>query len=120
MVMKNMITDEDFESRGYRKWKPSPIDPEGVQYLYQKRFDDEQDGIKYFITAKRWYLPLHNPQNDIFDGYEFEIQLYQSGTHNAIDLSFHKDWTIDDVEEYTDKIYRSCPFEPYERWVEGG
>ena len=108
-----MATDKDFEDKGYRKWPPSAIDCPEVLYYYQKRFDGRNE-TKYFITAKMWRLELHNSLNDVHTGFEYEVQLYQKETHNAMNLSFLTGWSLDDVEEYVEKIYQTGLFDPYE------
>lgn len=47
------------------------------------------------------------------ENFEVEVTLYQKGTHEPVNLKFFCDWTLDDVEDYVQKIYQ-VGFEPYE------
>lgn len=111
-----MTTVEKLLERGYRRFSPSPIDGECVTDLYQKRFDDD-GGKKYFITVKRWdFSRLDEGRNGIGPSLEYKVQLYAKETHAALDLTFFKDWEIEDVEAETERIYSTGPFERYEDW----
>jgi hypothetical protein len=47
------------------------------------------------------------------ENFEVEVQLYQKGTHEPVNLKFFCDWTLADVEDYVQRIYE-VGFEPYE------
>lgn len=98
----SLYNEELLIKNGYKKYKPSPIDNECITDLYQKRFDDDI-GKKYFITINRWNS-------------ECTTQLYQKDTHNVLDISFHKDWELKDVEFYIEKLFNTGKFDYYERW----
>ena len=55
-----------------------------------------------------------NTEKQVYNGFEYEVQLYQKGTHFPLNLTFHKEWTLDDVENYVEEIYITGLFEPYD------
>ena len=109
-----MAEDKDFEERGYKRYPPSDIDCDAVKYFYQKRIDGTA-AQKYFITAKKWEM-CDNTGKQVYNGFEYEVQLYQKGTHLPLNLTFHKEWTLDDVENYVEEIYMTGLFEPYDEY----
>ena len=52
--------------------------------------------------------------NQAYYGFEYEVPLYQKGTHMPLNLTFHKEWTLDDVEKYVEEIYMTGLFDPYD------
>lgn len=109
------MCDKDFINKGYKEYKPSPVDNECVVRCFQKRFDDDI-GKKYFINAKEWdwhKYELSVPVNYEFD---FEIQLYSKDLHEPVNLNFFSGWSIDKVEQYVESIWSSGMFDYYERW----
>ena len=94
--------------------RTSDIDCDAVKYFYQKRFDGTA-AQKYFITAKKWEM-CDNTGKQVYNGFEYEVQLYQKGTHLPLNLTFHKEWTLDDVENYVEEIYITGLFEPYDEY----
>ena len=104
-----MITDELLLENGYREFDPVPLYGEYYAKSFQKKFY-EGDKKKYFIEFRRWEFPMHSEVEVHFEGF---AQLYAKGTHNAIDVTFHSGWTLEEVEEYVEKIYR-LGFEPYD------
>ena len=50
----------------------------------------------------------------VHNGFEYEAQLYQKGTHMPLNLTFHSEWTLDDVENYVEEIYMTGLFDPYD------
>lgn len=108
----------DVESRllekGYREYPKGAFAPYGVVRFFQKRFDDDI-GIKYFINVNEWDIGFPN-SDGIMNGYEYEVQLYRKGTHDAIDLTFHSEWDIDEVEKYVDELFSNGKFDYYEEF----
>ena len=104
--------------KGFKKVKPSPIMSENIEICFQKRYDDEK-GIKYFITINKW-KPLTHPYTKEIIGpnYEYTVQLYKKDTHDALDLNFHHEWELQDVENYLDILFDSNLFDYYELFRE--
>lgn len=119
---KELLTDEFFLNRGYKKYGKTQFQSDMIMYNFQKRFDDEK-GKKYFIDIHKnshewmrewdkkqdWYTPY---------SYEYSCQLYKKGTHDAVDMLFHSSWTIEQVEEFVENLFRNGELDYYEKWDE--
>lgn len=104
---------EDIEKADYKIYEPSKLDGDCVTCLYQKRFTDEV-GIKYFITINKWDYSRYKIDEPI--RYESHIQYYYTKDRKALDVTFHWDWELAEVEEFAEKIWNDNNFEYYERW----
>jgi hypothetical protein len=86
---------------------------------FQKRYDDEI-GKRYFITINKWRAFRHPYTGEEFPAtYEYSVQLYKKdGRHDvkAVDFLFHSTWSVDEVEEYMNKLFETGLFEYYEKW----
>ena len=116
------MTDQDFISRGFKQFPPTPhLDPDGMETHFQKRYDDEV-GKRYFITVNKWKAFEHPYTHERFEPtYEYSAQLYKkSGRHDAkaVDFLFHSTWTLDEVEDYMQKLFDTGLFDYYEKWDE--
>ena len=110
------MTDQDFIERGYKEFRPTSLDSPYVEKCFQKRFDDDR-GKKYFITVKKWEGWTHPHTGDKSPpGYEYDIQMYKKGDHDAIDILFHSTWSIEAVEDYMEKLWNTGLFDYYELW----
>jgi hypothetical protein len=114
------LTDEIILSEGYKEYKPTKFHNQGVVKCFQKRFDDEA-GKKYFIDVNKWYwrdiVPAHRRDSWYKEyTYEFETQVYGIKDHDAIDLTFHSSWELEDVEEFVEKIFQTGMLDYYEKW----
>lgn len=114
------MTDQDFIQRGFKQFPPTPrLDPDSMETHFQKRYDDEV-GKRYFITVNKWKEFEHPYTHEKFEStYEYSVQLYKkSGRHDAkaVDFLFHSTWTLDEVEDYMQKLFETGLFEYYEKW----
>ena len=50
--------------------------------------------------------------------YEYSTQLYRRDTHDAVDISFHSSWTLEQVEEHVEGLFKTGMYDYYERWSE--
>ena len=107
-----MEEDIVFEKRGYKKYPREPHDYPEIVHMYYKRFKGDHC-IKYFIAAHLWELSTDKNGNPV-RMYEYTVYFNQKGKHCSLRLFFYAGWTLDDVEEYCDKMYNSGLFEPYE------
>ena len=109
---------EELEEKGYRKYSPTSFDNESVVARYQKRFDDDK-GKKYFIDVVEW-KPFIQPytREDFGPAFEFELQMYGKGTHNAINMTFHSSWELADVEAFVERQFATGEYDYYELWDE--
>lgn len=98
--------------RGYKEFEPTRFHSAGIRRCFQKRFDDDT-GKRYFIDVHEWE-PFSGCENVV--PYEYEIQLYQKGTHNPINLLFFAGWDLDSVEEHVKNMFESGMYDYYERW----
>lgn len=110
------MTDKAFLSKGFSEFRPTAFDSNGVEKCFQKRYDDEL-GKKYFITVRKWSAMLHAYTGvESPPSYEYEVQLYKKGSHDALDLMFHSSWNLEDVEAYVEAMWGTGLFEHYETW----
>lgn len=113
-----LMTDLDFLENGFHKFQPTQFDSDGVEACFQKRYDDEV-GKKYFITVKKWRPMTHPHTKETFGpGYEYNVQMYKKGSHDAVDILFHSSWTLKDVESYMEQIWNTGLFDYYEEFAE--
>lgn len=122
MDKKIKYTDDYFLDRGYKKYSRTPFQSDMTLYNFQKRFDDDV-GKKYFIDVNKitnewmkewnkkqsWYTPY---------SYTYSCQLYRKDTHAAVDMEFFSDWTIDQVEEFVERLFQNGELDYYEKWDE--
>ncbi len=121
--MEYEFNDEYFLNRGYKKYDRTPFqNPDMYLYNFQKRFDDDI-GKKYFINIHKitnewmsesqkqqeWYKPYH---------YTYSCQLYKKDTHAPVYMEFFSDWTIEQVEEFVERLFQNGELDYYERWDE--
>lgn len=116
------LTDEYFLNRGYKKYNKSPFQSDIYLYNFQKRFDDEH-GKKYFINVHKVefeqilkYLTdvkLCTPYE-----YTYSCQLYKKDSHAPVDMEFFSDWTIEQVEEFVERLFQNGELDYYEKWDE--
>lgn len=111
------ITDKFLLDKGFKQFPPSWLDSDNVETCFQKRYDDD-DGKKYFITIRKWKEWIHPTTHEKHPpAYEFMVQLYQKDTHNALDLTFHDDWFLEDVEKYLETLFETEMFDYYEKFL---
>ena len=109
------ITEEELIGRGFRKFNTVGHLSDVRRYLFQKRYLDDKDNTLYFLDIYKydWKHISHIPIADIYN-YEITTQLYRKGSHDAINISFGSDTTIDDAEEFINKLFDIGLIEPYE------
>ncbi len=120
--MKNRIqyTDEYFFNLGYKKYDKSQFDSDITIYNFQKRFDDEK-GKKYFIdvhkVSNEWFsVSEKNKERYVPYSYTYSCQLYKKGAHVPVNMEFFSDWTIDQVEEFVEKLFQNGELDYYEKF----
>lgn len=108
------ITDKDLLSQGFKEFKPGPFDSEHVEKCFQKCIRDEY-GIRYFITVRKWMSFVHPYTGEVTPSqYESSVQLYQCGNQEALDLLFHSNWEMEDIEAALNKIWDTGLFSHYD------
>lgn len=120
MKSKSQYTDEYFFNLGYKKYDKSQFDSDITIYNFQKRFDDEK-GKKYFIdvhkVSNEWFsVSEKNKERYVPYSYTYSCQLYKKGTHAPVNMEFFSDWTIDQVEEFVEKLFQNGELDYYEEW----
>ena len=116
------MTDQDFIQRGFKQFSPTyPIDSDGIETKFQKRYDDEV-GKRYFITVNKW-KPIvdHRAGKTWPPNYEYEVYFQKddgNGWTKAIKILLYAGWDVDEVEEYVQKLFETGLFEYYEKWDE--
>lgn len=118
--MKNRIqyTDEYFFNLGYKKYDKSQFDSDITIYNFQKRFDDEK-GKKYFIdvhkVSNEWFsVSEKNKERYVPYSYTYSCQLYKKDTHAPVNMEFFSDWTIEQVEEFVERLFQNGELDYYE------
>lgn len=105
---------EELLSKGFKVYEADHcIDSPNIKYHMQKRYMDEE-GTKYFITVDVWDWSWTDkvPYDESF---EFTVQLYQTGTHAPLNLSFS--WKhVEDVEKVINALFESGLVEHYEKY----
>ena len=110
------MTDQDFLNKGYNEYPPSQFEDENVVKLFQKCFKDNI-GKKYYITVDKWKEWTHPYTKKKYPpAYEYKVQLYANGTHNAIDILYHHTWTLDDVEKHVEDLFTNGNYDYSVRW----
>lgn len=120
MKSKSQYTDEYFFNLGYKKYDKSQFDLDITIYNFQKRFDDEK-GKKYFIdvhkVSNEWFsVSEKNKERYVPYSYTYSCQLYKKGTHAPVNMEFFSDWTIDQVEEFVEKLFQNGELDYYEEF----
>lgn len=111
-----MTSEKELLANGYKRYKPSVVDGECVTDLYQKCFRDDT-GKKYYINVKRWDMSRYSDANHTYPvSFEYDVQMYQKKTHNAVNIEFFSDWTLADVEEHVEWLFSSGRFDYYEKF----
>lgn len=110
--------------KGYKEYDVDIEFNPTVHRMFQKRFDDET-GKKYFITVYT-FKPFTHPytHEELTSEPEYDIQLYSANGHKPLNLKFFSGWSIDEVEEYVQKIFTlyqnneetTRMFDYYEKW----
>lgn len=122
MNEKELLIDDYFLNCGYKRYGRTGIDPSFTLYNFQKCFSD-RNGKKYFINIHKlsnkwmrewdkqqeWYTPY---------SYTFSCQLYKKDTHAPVNMEFFSDWTIEQVEEFVEKLFQNGELDYYERFYE--
>lgn len=101
------INIQELLDKGYKEFRPTMLNAV-TETAYQKCFRNENGDALYFINV---YMYCHYIIQEI--NFEIEVQLYQKGTHEPVNLRFFCGWTLADVEEYIQRIYE-VGFEPYD------
>lgn len=50
--------------------------------------------------------------------YTFSCQLYKKDTHAPVNMEFFSDWTIEQVEEFVERLFQNGELDYYEEWDE--
>ena len=109
------MDEKEIREKGYHEFSKTPLDNDGIEKRFQKRFDDE-NGKRYFINISKWKEFVHPHTGDVFPvNYEFNIQMYERKTHNPVNMLFFSGWEIDSVEKLAEWLFESGKFDYYEK-----
>jgi hypothetical protein len=112
------MTDKYLIDKGFKQFHPTQFDSDGVETCFQKRYRDNK-GTRYFITINKWKPMTHPHTGEVWGpAYEYHVQLYQKEKHSAIDILFHSEWELEDVEKYLKKLFDSGMFDYYEEDID--
>ena len=107
----------ELERRGYKPFKPPDLPHFAyIEKAYQKRFDDNI-GKKYFIEAYLYEdFELQNGKT-IRGGVEFDTQIMDKENGCPINIRFFSGWSVDEVEERMESLFKSGRVRYYEKWL---
>lgn len=112
------MNDKFLIDNGFTEFRPNRFNSDGVEKCFQKRYDNKI-GKKYFITINKWKEMKHPYTGEVWGpSYEFTTQLYKKDTHEAVDILFHSNWKLEDVEEYLSFLFDTGRFDYYEKFFE--
>ena len=110
------MTDNDIIKAGYYEYDPSNLADAGVIKCFQKLFKDE-NGKKYFIDIKKWKGYTHPHTGEEFpESYEFFMQLNYGKNDCPINFELFNGWTIYEVEEFAEKLFKTNMFKYYDEF----
>lgn len=112
------MTDDYILNKGYKQYNPTKFHSEYTTKCFQKRFDDDI-GKKYFIDINKYswngLIPKNAEENYT---HEYEVKLYKKDTHDALNITFHCNWKLEDVEIFIEKLFQTNQLDYYEKWDE--
>ena len=104
MVQK--YNDEFFIDKGFHRYEKTEFQNDGIDYNFQKRYDDEI-GKKYFLDVAKWnWKEFHRSELPDYS-YEISCQLYKKDDHKAVDIQFHSDWDLEEVEDFVEFLFQN-------------
>lgn len=118
-----MIFEKELIAAGYKKYT-SRLDKQYADYFYQKRFSDDE-GKKYFINFSHYPANRYG-QTELKESWNADVQFITiSGP--TVDIEYFSFWTeeneynhpitsIEDVEQFFEKMWETNLFEYYEKW----
>ena len=110
-----ITTDEELIECGFKKYNISNESIDCRKYLFQKRYMNDNGDTLYFIDIYKWDWTGFPPDR-ILDPYTYEIttQLYTVGNHDAINIEFGTDITLEGAEKFINALFDIGMVEPYE------
>ena len=110
------MTEEYILSKGYKEYSKTIYHCKSVTKFFQKRFDDNI-GTKYFINIEQFNFSELQQKYPDFEPikYEYVIQLHNHD-EKYMDIRFHSDWTLLEVEDFMDKQWQLGCYDYYEKW----
>ena len=113
-----MVSETTLKEAGYVQFPAIPVDSEGVECHFQKRFDDEI-GKKYFITVDKYAPIIHSKTGEPFGpAYEFTMQLCDKVTDAPVNIRMFGGWELDAAEKRAEEIWHMGCWDYYERFGE--
>lgn len=110
------ITEEELIKQGFKKYNTSEYSNDAKKYLFQKRYTNDYGDILYYLDIYKWDWSIF-PVERIPESYSYEIttQLYKRGNHDAINIQFGNQSTIEDAEKFINSLFKYGLVEPYEK-----
>ena len=109
-----LTTDERLIELGFKKYNTNGSLYDAKKHLFQKRYMNDAGDTLYFLDVYKWDWSF--AADRVPDQYTYQIttQLYQKGTHEAINIEFGVGMTIEDAEQFIDTMFDTGMVEPYE------
>lgn len=116
------MNDEYLIKKGYKEYPPTRFDTTDFTVKrFQKRFDDE-NGKKYFIDVlKNSWIFVEPSRRDSWwkpYTYTYEVQITMFEDRKPLNMEFFSSWTLEEVEEYMERLFETMKFNHYEKWDE--
>ena len=110
-----ITTDERLIDDGFTKFDRYSLQNDCVMYNFQKCHRDE-DGTKlFFLDVAKWDWTWARDKVPENHTYEITTQLYTKGDHEAVNLEFGSNITVEEAEQFIYGMFDAGLVEPYER-----
>lgn len=109
-----IITDEKLIELGFKKYNTYNNLYDAKKYLFQKRYMNDEGDTLYFLDIYKWDWSFANDKVPEQYTYQITTQLYQKGTHEAINIEFGVGMAVEDAEKFIAGMFEAGMVEPYE------
>ena len=110
-----ITTDEKLIELGFKKYDRYSLQNDSVMYNFQKCYRDKSGTKLFFIDVAKWdwsWARHKVPENHT---YEITTQLYTKGNHEAVNLEFGSNISVEEAEQFIYKMFDADLIEPYEK-----
>ena len=109
-----ITTDEELINQGFKKFNASAISSDSVKYMFQKRYKNNQGTTLYFLDINKWDWSFAKDKVPEQYTYQIETQLYKKGDHEAINIEFGSNITVEDAEKFIQAMFDADLIEAYD------
>ena len=109
-----ITTDEKLIEMGFDKYERYMCQNDSVIYNFQKCYRDADYNKLFFLDVAKWDWSFAKDKVPEQYTYCITTQLYKKGDHEAIDIEFGSNITIEDAEKFIYSMFDAGLIEPYE------